>query len=333
MPGAAGTTDGGGQGEGATAAAQGGIPDNRGLVTVDTTLGQQVTPFGYILQYSSSDREVPERFIGFSVAGTGLFPNQDRERGISLNGQIRDRITYQFGIFNGNGTTSNDLGRRKDFIGRIGIPITPTWDLGVSGYDGLGPTTDTSPASNPAATPNPNPELISGSGVLTTRPRVKSLFGVDTQYYFPFGASLKAEYVRGKGGLIGANAGAQVPSALRPFVDAAPIEAFYVQAAYNIKPNLTFVTAYDYFCRNTDPAGSGPFSQVTVGSGENAQTRRVSRGNFVEEWLHVGALYFLDQSTRLRFFYETPLNYPNLPGERDAITRTGFYTAEVQVRF
>lgn len=331
-PGAAGTTGGGSQGEGATAA-QGGIADNRGLVSVDTTLGQQVTPFGYNLQYSSSSREAPERFIGFSDTGSGLFPNQDYEKGVTLNGQIRDRITYQMGFFNGNGTASNDLGRRKDFIGRIGVPITPTWDFGISGYDGLGATTDTSPASNPAVTPNPNPELISGSGVLTTRPRVKSLFGVDTQYYFPFGASLKAEYVRGKGGLIGANAGAQVPSALRPLADAAVVEAFYVQAAYNIKPNLTFITAYDYFCRNTDPASSGAFSQVTVGSGESAQTRAVSRGNFVEERLHAGILYFLDPSTRLRFFFETPLNYPNLPGERDAITRTGFYTAEIQVRF
>ncbi len=309
--------------------ASGGKADNRAFANVDFTLGQQVTPFGYYLQFSSGSREAPERYIGFSESGSGLFPSQDYDKGVTLNGQIRERITYQLGIFNGNGTASNDLGRRKDFVGRIGIPITSTWDFGISGYDGLGATTDTSPAGNPAATSDPNPPLLSGASVLSIRPRVKSLFGVDTQYYFPFGASLKAEYVRGKGGLTGANAGAQVPSALRPLADAAPVEAFYVQGAYNLKPNLTLALGYDYFCRNTDPASDGPFSTVMV----NGAAVPVSRGNFVEERLGGGVLYFLDPATRLRFWYEAPLNYPNLPGQRDAITRTGFYTAEVQVKF
>ena len=328
-----GTTGGGSQGEGAAAAAPGGIADNRGLVSVDLTLGQQVTPFGYYLQFSSSDREAPERYIGFSDAGAGLFPNQDYDKGVSLNGLIRDRIVYQLGFYNGNGVSTNDLGRRKDFIGRIGLPLTPTWDVGISGYDGKGATTDTTTAGNPSATPNPNPELLPGTGLLTTRPRVKSLFGLDTQFYFPFGASLKAEYVRGKGGLIGANAGAQLPSALRPYADAAAVEAYYVQAAYNSKPNLTLALGYDYFCRNTDPAQDGPFSTVTVGSGASAEQRRLSRSNFVEERLGGGVLYYLDSATRLRFWYETPLNYPNLPGQGDALAHTGFYTAEIQVRF
>jgi len=126
-----------------------------------------------------------------------------------------------------------------------------------------------------------------------------------------------------------------VPSALRPYIDAATVEAYYVQAAYNVRPNVTLALGYDYFNRNADPAEDGPFSQVSfkpAGASANV-TLPVSRGNFVEERLGGGILYFLDPQTRLRFWYETPLNLPNLPGEADALQRSGFYTAEIQVRF
>ncbi len=289
------------------------------FLSTDLWLGQQVTPFGYYLQYSSSLRESPERYIAFSDTGSGLFPSQDYDKGVSLNGLIAGRYQYQLGVYNGNGTASNDLGRRKDFIGRIGIPLIPTvWNLGISGYDGEGNNTGTTVIGSP-------PNLI-GSGataVPAVRRRVKSLIGVDTQYIVPIG-DLKLEYVRGKGGLIG-SAQNVVPTALRSYVDGATIEGYYAQLGYNLSPQLKLVGAYEYFNRNADPADSGPFS--TVGE------RRVRKEDFVEERAHAGALYFLDAATRFRLWYEWPLNYPNAPGGNETIGRSGFFTSEIQVIF
>jgi hypothetical protein len=289
------------------------------FITTATWLGQQVTPFGYYLQYSSSLRESPERYIAFSDTGSGLFPNQDYDKGVSLNGLILGRYQYQLGIYNGNGTASNDLGRRKDFIGRIGIPLIPNvWNVGISGYDGEGPNIGTTILGSP-------PSLI-GSGaaaVAATRRRVKSLIGVDTQYILPIG-DLKLEYVRGKGGLIG-SAQNVVPTALRSYVDGATVEGYYAQLGYNLSPKVKLVGAYEYFNRNADPADSGPLS--TFGG------LQVSKSDFAEERAHFGALYFLDTATRFRLWYEAPLDYPNPPGGSESVGRSSFYTAEIQVTF
>lgn len=322
----------------------GGVGDGKFFSAMDLTVGQQVTPFGYYLQFSSGDRETPERYISFSDTGSGLFPNQDYDKGISLNGLVLNKFQYQLGLFNGNGTATNDLGRKKDFIGRIGIPLGGAWDLGVSGYNGEGPNTGTnlaiaSPISPAAGLPGVQPSGTTppvgpiGLGIGSDRRRVRSLVGLDTQLYLPFGAALKLEYVRGKGGLNGLNAGGQLPAALRPYVDAATVEGYYAQLSYNLGTSTTFALGYDYFCRNTDPADSGPLSTITTGSGASAVTRRLSRSNFVEERFQAGVLHYLDPSTRLRFFYEVPLNYPNAPGQAESIGRVGFYTAEVQVKF
>jgi hypothetical protein len=283
-----------------------GIGDGKIFTTQDLTLGQQVTPFGYYLQYSSSDRETPERYIGFSDTTSGLFPNQDYDKGVSLNGLIANRFQYQLGLYNGNGVSSNDLGRRKDFIGRVGLALAPNWDLGVSGYDGEGPNTGTplriaAPIAPAPGLPTVQPSNTTppvgpiGYGIGQVRPRVRSLVGLDTQYYFPFGAALKLEYVRGKGGLTGSNANT-VPSALQPYVDSASVEAYYAQLSYNLGKSTTLALGYDYFCRNTDPADSGPLSTITTGSGAGAVTRRVSKSNFVEERLQVGVLHFLERT-------------------------------------
>nr|CAA9291883.1 hypothetical protein AVDCRST_MAG63-4428 [uncultured Armatimonadetes bacterium] len=298
--------------------------DEKPFATVDTTIGQQVTPFGYYLQFSSADRESPERYIAFSDTGSGLFPSQDYDKGVSLNGLLFGRYQYQLGFYNGNGTASNDFGRRKDFIGRIGVPLIPgRWNVGISGYDGEGPNTGTAVGINPDT-----PATFIGTGatqVAATRRRVKSLLGLDTQFILPFG-DLKVEYVRGKGGLNGANQNV-VPSALRSYVDAAVVEGYYAQLGFNVGNRLKVVGAYEYFNRNADPADSGPFSVF----GPNAL--RVRSEDFAEERAHFGALYSLDAATRLRLWYEAPLNYPNAPGAAESVGRSSFYTAEVQVKF
>lgn len=302
---------------------------NTSFLTSDLWLGQSVTPFGFYLVYSSSDRFAPERYIAFSDTGSGLFPNQDYDKGVALRGRIFGRYPYHIGLYNGTGTASNDLGRRKDFIGQIGIPLTPNWNIGISGYDGEGANTGTPIAINPTNT-GTFVGPVAGPNVAATRRRVKSLIGFDTQYVFPFGARLNLEYVRGKGSLSGAAANT-VPTSLKAYVDAATVEGYYAELGYNLGSRVTLVGAYEYFNRNADPADSGPLSAFNG--------VRVRKSDFAEERAHFGMLYFFDSATRFRLWYEAPLNYPNPPGGPEGGSgssvsgRSGIYTAEIQVKF
>lgn len=316
------------------------------FITTDLWAGQSVTPFGYILFFSSSDRYSPERYLAFSDIGPGLLPNQDYEKGVALVGAISNKYRYHVGIYNGTGTASNDPGRRKDFIGKIETTLIGTaassryLNIGISGYDGEGYNTGTVfPFSAGTTTPN----IIGGGStgtpqVFNVRPRQKSLFDANAQ---AIAGSFegKIEYVRGKGGLSGSTAGPAVPSAMQPYIDAATVEGGYGEIAFSFgnrvpKVDLArdvelqkfkLIGAYEFFNRNADPQDSGRFSSY--------RGAKWDKKDFVEERAHVGLLYYPDRSLRFRLWYEIPTNYPNLPGQGDFLKKKDLLTAEIQVKF
>ncbi len=76
-------------------------------------------PFGYEIEYSSSQRESPERATVFQT----LFPGE-RDLGASLTIQPPKTSIYNFikldlGVFNGTGPKAKDFDNRKDFIGHL----------------------------------------------------------------------------------------------------------------------------------------------------------------------------------------------------------------------
>lgn len=322
--------------------------------TADLWLGQSVTPFGHILSFSSSDRSAPERYIAFSDVGPGLFANQDYDKGVALRGKLFNRFEFHMGLYNGNGVVSNDLGRRKDFIGQIGTQVTPTVRLGISSYEGDGSTFGTTVpgdgfiglVGSETPTVGPGGVLLNKVGnpvVYKTRERGRHLFGVDTQWQLPFKGELKVEYVRGKGGQVGSNQ-TVVPKEFYAYVDAKSVEGYYVELNKHYGeiitepgkpgiPRLKIAGGFEYYNRNARPAKTGPFSQINLGTDVAPNVQSVTRQMFEESRLHAGVLYQLDAATRLRLWYEDPLHNPHLPGKPDFQNHTPFWTAEVQVRF
>lgn len=103
-------------------------------------------PFGYEINYSSSNRETPER----SRVYLSLFPNE-RDLGAMLTlkgkkGTFWNRFTLDGGLFNGNGVGS-ETDSHKDFIGRLAYEHrykTGAWGAAFSYYGGgvLNPTNE-----------------------------------------------------------------------------------------------------------------------------------------------------------------------------------------------
>jgi len=265
--------------------------------------GLQPLPFGFHLQQSPAARYVPERYIGFSGDGSGLFRRQDYDMGIALDATLGAMGSLHVGVFAGPGETFVERNPDKDLVGRLGIEPLADVTLGVSGYLGTGPI-----------------ETENGSG---DRQRSRNLLGLDARYDPETGFGFAAEYLRGRGGQVGARALPSVynADALRPFVDDAPVEAYFVQATYAPTPALRFVAAYDFFNRNTD-ATSFSLDGVAFGARDLA-----------EERAHLGALYHLDDAVRFRLWLEQPLSYPSRPGADSPLRKAALFTAEVQFSF
>jgi hypothetical protein len=106
-------------------------------------------PYGYEIEYSSSNRESPER----SRLCQTLFPGE-RDVGAMLflkpaeNMGMLTHFNFKAGLFNGQGINA-DIDNKKDAIGRLGftVPLTDinlSIDGGVSAYLGTVTNTDTS---------------------------------------------------------------------------------------------------------------------------------------------------------------------------------------------
>lgn len=189
------------------------------------TLGQMLWPFGYELVQSSSDRETPE----YSKIVASLFPGE-YDRGVKYSSATGERLTYELGLFNGDGYKAdvNDHDQRKDLVGRIRYALTDKFDLGVSGYSGK--------------------QAVGAAAPFSMKDRTR--YGVDFQYYLPE-TTIKGEYIQGK---------TLVGSSLNN------VNGWYAQIARNLSAKDTFVVKYDsYNDKNPDPASYGIQNAWNVG--------------------------------------------------------------------
>ncbi len=241
--------------------------------------GQQNWPFGYVIERSSSAREVPERpkvFSGTTVAlpgypsFNGLFPGE-RDRGLALFNTETSRLEWSLGLFNGTGTKAGDAGKsfletagrfednntNKAVVGRIRYPFTESLSVGASIYQGTKAVREVSNAR-------------SAVNVDQTR------WGLDFQYYLQ-GASIKGEYVTGKepyysnttttpNGTSGTNR---------------TVSGWYLVGVKNLGPDYQAVAQYDVL---DDEAMAVTFGKLST-------------------W-NLGLIRFLDESTKLKLFYE-----------------------------
>ena len=254
--------------------------------------GQQNWPFGYVIERSSSAREVPERpklFGGTSVSLSGypsfngLFPGE-RDKGIALFSTETSKLDWALGVFNGTGTKSGDPGKSflesggkfednnggKTIVGRLRYPVTESLSVGASIFRGTQAVRAVSNA--PAA-------------VKVDQTRL----GLDFQYYME-GASIKGEYVSGKepyysnttitpNGTSGTNR---------------TVSGWYVVGVKNLGPDYQAVAQYDVL---DDRALNATFGTLST-------------------W-NLGLVRFLDEATKLKLFYE--INYE----ERNSVDNNG----------
>lgn len=97
-------------------------------------VGQFKVPYGYEIEESSSEREVPER----TRWERSLFPNE-RDRGIALHGNLKP-VRYSLAVLNGTGSSDNDSNFKgvdnnfaKQYIARAGYNVGKKLSIGVSG--------------------------------------------------------------------------------------------------------------------------------------------------------------------------------------------------------
>ena len=242
-------------------------------------LGQQNWPFGYVIERSSSVREVPERpklFTGTTVglpatpSFNGLFPGE-RDRGVCLLSTEGSKVDWALGLFNGTGTKAGDPGAaflenggkfednntNKTIVGRIRRPMSENLNMGVSMYKG---TQAVRPVSN------------APSAVMVDQTR----WGADFQYYTQ-NASIKGEYVS-----------AQEPYYSNTTTTAngtsgtnRTVTGWYLVGVRNMGPKYQAVAQYDVL---NDRAMANTFGRLTT-------------------W-NLGIIRFLDDATRLKVFYE-----------------------------
>ncbi|MFP5247975.1 MAG: porin [Thermoanaerobaculia bacterium] len=183
------------------------------------TAGQFNWPFGFEIMYSSSAREVPER----SRVVRTLFPGE-RDRGVMLSGVgLGDRFNYRVAIVNGTGTVaSNDLNKRKDFVGRVGYSFGAL-DLGASVYRGS--------------------DLIATSTNAKGVEFDKQRQGIDVQWATPVtGLLLRGEYIRGK----------QPPASGTTRSASPDVDGWYFYAVQNIGTRHQFIVRADEYDPDTD---------------------------------------------------------------------------------
>ncbi len=275
------------------------------LRTLTLTAGIFNRPFGFEIEYSSGNRESPERSRIYQT----LFPGE-RDLGVKLSVTPQtaglDFLRLDAGIFNGTGPTANDFDSRKDFIGRlsaqfplqqIGLEI----DLGGSVYLG-----GVRQATKYVYTSGLLPSGVKGFGVDSSATNIgasarRSYVGVDAQMYYDIpligGMTLRGEY------LTGSQPGTATSSASptsQPTADAyiRGFRGWYVYYVQNVGLDHQFVVKYDVYDPNTRASGTN------IGaSGANFTTADVSFAT-----LGFGWLYHWDANVKLSAYYEVVRN-------------------------
>lgn len=217
----------------------------------------------YEVEYSSSQREVPER----SLVIRSIYPG---ERAIGFKFEVSPQnipVKLQLGMFNGNdggfnqfsdttGKFANTVVENKDVDNFKDFMARATYSFKLGNFGGLDLGAHTyfgSLKSNTNATLHSDYSTIDSSKVGDAIKR--NWFGAEFQLFADIlgGMSLKAEYITGKNVMLGGNKfanGSLLPNFQNNFA------GYYVYLIKNIGSKNQFAFRYDYYDPNTDITGS-----------------------------------------------------------------------------
>ena len=301
------------------------------------TAGIFARPFGFEINYSSSDREAPER-----GRMSQLLMRTERDLGAMLTFEPRSPLhplrflKIDAGLFNGPGLSStSDYDGHKDFISRLSIKPQRLTRLGmqvtgsVSGYwGGIGQFTNeiyrlNGPADAPAF-------VADGTVVPVGTIAPRRYYGVDIQVRIPNRkgrTEFRAEYIQGT--QTASKVSTETPGVIPNPVSAPTASPLYVRqfnGAYLYylqhlgSEKHQFAAKYDWYDPNTQVSGkqiNGGFSWADI------------RYNT----LGLGYLYYINSNLKLIVWYDMPVNEAtNIPDyERDA--PDNLLTIRTQYRF
>ena len=294
------------------------------------TAGQFANPFGYALGTSMALQITPERPLAFSEGNNlGLWDSQDYDKGVQLSYNPSQQLLFlptgiklSYTLFNGTGRNSENSDNHFDSVYRVAYSSgDKRFNLGTSYYDGF--AARSRPAGIPAAQ-------------LTYQAPKKQLFGLDGQVQLPSGVFVNGEFVKGKYEKR-SYFNESLTTAANPFggdslqtdtyVKGNQVQGYYVQGGYTFGMTgnhpLTLAINYDKFLRS---------HSAQVGTGTGSVNALQSDATFDDVNLGYGALYNLDKATRLRLWYDHPIEVAHAPGTPQP-PRIGLFTTELQVKF
>lgn len=263
------------------------------LKTFSLWAGQFNRP-NYEVEYSSSQREVPER----SRVVKALYPG---ERAIGLKLEAAPGalpLKFQLAVLNGNdnlvikdasGTDINvknkDFDNFKDLMGRLTYQVKlgsfGSLDLGASGYLGfLKATNDTVLDS----------KYQVDRTIAIGKPLHRNWFGTELRFYADVlgGLALKGEFMMGQ------NASASIPNIEREFL------GYYVYLIKNAGRKNQFALRWDYYDPNTKLSGK----EIGASTG----SYKSGLDDLAYSDLTVSWNYYFSDNIRFQLAYDYPIN-------------------------
>ncbi len=254
------------------------------LKTFSLWAGQFNRP-NYEVEYSSSQRETPER----SRMIRALYPGE-RDLGFKLEVAPEEiPVKVQLALLNGNftGSQNKDIDNFKDFMARVtyshsmpesGIGI----DFGAHAYFGNVRATSVKVA---------NSDYSSGSDVKIGDGIARNWFGGELQFYADLlgGMSIKSEFVTGTNATPAADATKSNQKK--------EVMGYYFYLIKNIGATNQFALKYDSYDPNTKLSGDD------IGTKTGSSSSDLSYNTLTVAWHN-----YWDDNVRITFAYEMPMN-------------------------
>lgn len=295
------------------------------------TTGMFARPFGFELNYSSSDREAPER-----GRMSQLLMRTERDLGVMASFETRTKTTFikyikwDIGAFNGQGLAGTaDFDSHKDLISRLSLkPYKISPKLIISGsisglFGGMEQFT-----KYIYQTTDSKLFMVDSSALNVGKIAPRKYYGADIQIRIPNRVGqteFRAEYIRGTQtatqnstetpGVVPTLNGKNAPLYIRRFDGA----YFYFLQHLGSKKHQ-FVAKYDWYDPNKKVKGTEIGKAFTL-----ADVRFNTLG--------FGYLMYPNENLKLTFWYEIPKNESTNLTDYSTDVKDNNFTCRVQYRF
>ena len=297
------------------------------------TMGMFARPFGYEVNYASSDRESPER-----GRMSQILMKTERDLGAMISFEPRKKdhplkyLKIDAGFFNGQGLTApGDFDSYKDFIGKIGWkPFPLSQRVTVSGEFSIlngGFMQNTSSIYRMQNLPNGNKNFVLDSSskyIGTKSPR--KYYGMDAQIKIRNGWGFmewRGEYITGT--QTATSSSSETPSVL--LTEPAYIRHFngayfyFLQHIVNLHHQIC--VKYDWYDPNTEVSGN------EIGqTGTNLNSTDIKYST-----LGMGYLYYMNPNLKLSLWYDIVKNENTQLTGYTSKQKDNVFTFRMQFRF